>query len=592
MKASPRYFLASLALLVVLVALYAASSARRTQAELRDQAEQKGLALADGVEAASRHAIRSNALIEEMIAQRLLDNARLVDELLRWPAFTPDELPRIAARNRLSRIDLLDLQGRPWTPPPLSPFPRHRMMMGMMGPPGSPPPDQPGQGPPELPSFGSRPPERPMMHFMWGQRWGRPPLAPEGEGPPPPAIQDRKFWEGSVFGVAVGARSFPGVIAVHADADYVLNFRKEIGVEQQIEDIGRQAGVSAVALLGPDLTVVAHTDRARIGSRLDDPALATAAREQRGLSRLVQAGGEEVFEVIRPIRLDGARLGLVAVDFSTEPMQRAWRRDLRAGLVLGASVLLAGALGLAGIFYVQQRYLRERSALEAAMARRERLAGLGDVAAAFAHEVRNPLNAVSIGLQRLRAEFNPEPADEYAQFVDLMQGEVRRLNAIVEEFIALARPLPVKPLPMDAADLVRETAALVEPEARQASVDLRVTAPPALPLTADRDHLKQVLLNLALNAVQAMREAGGTLSIEAAGTRETVTLTVADTGPGIAPEVLPRIFDPYFTTKRGGLGLGLTIARRIAEAHGGVLEADSQPGRGARFRVSLPARAS
>jgi two-component system sensor histidine kinase HydH len=431
-----------------------------------------------------------------------------------------------------------------------------------------------------------------MMHFMWGQRWGRPPLAPEGEGPPPPAIQDRKFWEGSIFGVAVGARSFPGVIAVHADADYVLNFRKEIGVEQQIEDIGRQAGVSAVALLDPDLVVVAHTDRARIGRRLDDSALAAAAREQRGLSRFIPAGGQDVFEVIRPIRLDGARLGLVSVAFSTEPMQRAWHRDLRAGLVLGASVLVAGALGLAGIFYVQQRYLRERSALEAAMARRERLAALGDVAAAFAHEVRNPLNAVSIGLQRLRAEFNPEPVEEYAQFVDLMQGEVRRLNAIVEEFIALARPLPVKPLPMDAADLVRETAALVEPEARQAGVDLRVTAPPSLPLRADHDHLKQVLLNLGLNAVQAMRETGGTLSIEAAGTRETVTLTVADTGPGIAPEALPRIFDPYFTTKRGGLGLGLTIARRIAEAHGGALDADSEPGRGARFRVSLPARPS
>lgn len=226
------------------------------------------------------------------------------------------------------------------------------------------------------------------------------------------------------------------------------------------------------------------------------------------------------------------------------------------------------------------------------MARRERLAGLGDVAAAFAHEVRNPLNAVSIGLQRLRAEFNPEPAGEYAQFVDLMQGEVRRLNTIVEEFIALARPLPVKPLPMDAADLVRETAALVEPEARQAGVELRVAAPPALPLVADRDHLKQVLLNLVLNAVQAMREAGGTLSIEAAGSREAVTLTVADTGPGIPLDALPRIFDPYFTTKSGGLGLGLTIARRIVEAHGGALEADSQPGRGARFRVSLPERPS
>ena len=562
---SSRYFLASIALLIVLVALYAGTSARRTQAELRAQLERQGLALAEAVEAGSRNAIRSNALIEEMIAARLTDNARLIDELLRRP-LDPAELTRIAERNRLRRVDLLDLDGRPWTPPAPP-----RGMMGMMGP-------RAESGAPRF--------DPPMMRYMWGRRWGHAGEAEETREAPG-AIRDRKFWEGSVFGIAVGAASFKGIIAVHADADFILNFRREIGVERQIEELGRQSGVRAVALLGPDLTVLAHSDAARVGRRLAEPALAAALAGRQSTSRFVETGGVKVFEVARPLTLDGARVGLLAIDFSTEAMERAWKDDLRAGVLLGLAVLLVGALGLGLIFYVQQRHLREIRALEASSARRERLAALGDVAAAFAHELRNPLNAVSMGLQRLRAEFTPEPGEAYARFVDLMQGEVRRLNTIVEQFITLARPLPLKPAPLQLDELLRELAALVEPEADQARVAVRLAVGELPPVTADRDHVKQVLLNLMLNAVQAMTSCG-TLTLEAHAVRDAVTITVADTGPGIAPDVLPRVFDPYFTTKPGGLGLGLPIARRIVEAHGGALAVESEPGRGSRFSVTLP----
>jgi two-component system sensor histidine kinase HydH len=573
MKVSPRYLLASIALLIVLVALYAASVARRTQAELMTQMEQKGLALADAMETGSRAAIRSNALMEEMIAQRLLDNAHLVDELLRGP-FDPAELVRIAERNRLSRIELLDLDGRPWAPPPPPDQPLHRRMKDMMK-------GAPHQGgPAEM--------QRWMMRYMWGQRWARPPGAEDGE--PPRAIRDRKFREGSLFGVAIGAQSFAGIIAVHADAQYVLNFRKEAGVERQIEELGRQAGVVSVALLDPDLTVLVHSDPALVGQRRPDPAFAAALADGRSVRRVLDGttGMPPVFEVVRPLTLDGSRLGLLTIGFSTERMERAWQQDVRSGIVLAVTVLVAGALGMALIFYMQQRHLGEVRAVEMEMARRERLAALGDVAAAFAHEVRNPLNAVSMGLQRLRDEFTPEPAADYARFVDVMQGEVQRLNAIVEQFIALARPLPLAPAPMALDDVLRELAALVEGQARMAGMTVRLALPPTMPpIVADRDRLKQVLLNLVVNALQAM-STGGTLTLGAEVGRDHVAVAVTDSGPGIPPETLSRIFDPYFTTKTGGLGLGLTIARRIVEAHRGSLEAESQPGRGTTFRVRLP----
>jgi two-component system sensor histidine kinase HydH len=563
------YFVASIALLIALVAVHAVSAVRRTQAEVSAQMTAKATALADAIEASSANAIRSNALVEEMIAQRLTDNARLIDELLRRP-LPPGEVERVAAANGLRRIDLLDRDGKPWTPPPAGP-----PMPGMLGPPA----------PGDFPAMMSR---HRMGHFMWGRRWGPPP-EPEATASPPSAVRDRRFWDGSVFGVAVGATSFPGIIAVHAGAEFVRDFQREIGVEHQIQTVARQAGVTSVALLAPDLTVLAHSDGAVVGQREADPELAGAVRDGRVVARRVaRADGSEVLEVARPLSLERGRVGLLAIALSTEPLERARRDGVRAAVTLGGAIILAGVAGMALIFYLQQRHLGERRRLEADMVRRERLAALGDVAAAFAHEVRNPLNAVSMGLQRLRAEFTPEPAAEYTRFVDLMQSELRRLNSIVEQFIGLARPLPLKPAPLALDELLADVQALVDAEARRSGVAVRVETAAGLPaITADRDHLRQVVLNLVLNAVQAMRQGGGSVTLGATATRDGAALTVADTGPGIAPDVLPRIFDPYFTTRRDGLGLGLTISRRIVEAHGGALAALSRPGRTV-FRVTLP----
>ena len=573
----PRYFLASLALLLVLVALHTAWAARRTQRELLAQMEEKGLALGEALEASSRAAIRGNALMEEMIAQRLLDNARLIDQLLFSPRFDAADLPRIAAMNRLRRVDLLDRQGAPYPvatlrPPMGRPGDMGAMMRGMM-------PHPPGTGGPE----GEHPP---MPMYMWGRRWG---AGDEDARSVPPAIQDRKFWEGSLFGVAVGARAFSGIIAVHADAGFVLNFRKEIGVDAQLQELARRSGIESVALLDRTLTAVAHSDPARVGRREEDAAIRAALDGARTSTRLVRdERGAQVLEVLHPVVAAGTPSGLLRLLLSTEPMERAWLRDRNAGILLGAAVLALGTMGLALIFYTQHRHLKEVRALEEAMDRRERLATLGDMAATVAHEVRNPLNAISMGLQRLGAEFRQPEDQEYPRLVGLMQGEVTRLNGIVEEFLSLARPLSLSVAPTDPGDLLRNVAGLVDGEAARSKVSVVVSVPDGVPtLQADRERLTQVLLNVALNAIQAMPD-GGTLTFHAAASGGTATVTVSDTGAGIPADILPRIFEPYVTTRARGLGLGLAIARRIVEAHGGRIEAESEPGRGSRFIIRLP----
>ena len=420
---------------------------------------------------------------------------------------------------------------------------------------------------------------------MWGRSWAAP--SPEEEAPP--AIRDRKFWKGTVLGVAVGARSFPGIIAVHADANSVLNFRREIGVQRQMEELGRQPGIESVELLDQDLTVLAHSAPDRVGVREADEGLQSALESGRVLTRMVgRTGGARVYEIVKPLALEGSRTGLLRIGLSTASMDRIWKSDSLTTAVTAAAVLGLGILGMSVIFYTQHRHLRDVKALEAEMERGERLATVGNMAAAVAHEIRNPLNAVSMGIQRLRVEFEPAPREEYLRMVDLVQGEVRRLNRIVEEFLRLARPMPLTREPITVAALLDEVLGLVESEAGGAGIAIVREIPAGLPvLHADRDRIKQVLLNLVLNAIQAM-PSGGTLEIAAAAAGGTLTVTVADTGSGIAPDLLPKVFEPYVTTKTQGLGLGLAIARRIVEAHGGSIEAGSEPGQRTRFRFALP----
>ena len=215
-----------------------------------------------------------------------------------------------------------------------------------------------------------------------------------------------------------------------------------------------------------------------------------------------------------------------------------------------------------------------------------RLAALSRLSAGVAHEVKNPLNAMMIHLELLRQHVDSDAGRAHA---DVIGNEIRRLDDVVQGFLKFSRPEDLKVQPVRLAGLLDEVVPIVRSEADRAGVRLVVDCRPDVPdVNGDPTMLQQAFLNLALNACQAM-PGGGTLRIHAEAARgRRVSIAFTDTGVGIKPEHLERIFDLYFTTKEKGSGIGLSMVYRTVQMHDGEIEVQSTPGVGTTFTIVLP----
>jgi signal transduction histidine kinase len=215
-----------------------------------------------------------------------------------------------------------------------------------------------------------------------------------------------------------------------------------------------------------------------------------------------------------------------------------------------------------------------------------KLSALNRLMAGVAHEVKNPLNAMTIHLELLKRKLGTNTTVD--KHVNVIGSEIRRLDDVLMGFLKFARPDELKLQPVQLAALVSDVVTTVMPEAQRANVNVKVDCPATLAeINADPGMLRQAILNLALNACQAMPD-GGTLRITCRSTQRKVEIDVEDTGVGIAPENLSRIFDLYFTTKEKGSGIGLSMVYRIVQLHDGEVEVQSTPGSGTRFRLVFP----
>ena len=232
---------------------------------------------------------------------------------------------------------------------------------------------------------------------------------------------------------------------------------------------------------------------------------------------------------------------------------------------------------------------------DAEMLQAEHLASMGELAAGVAHEIRNPLAGIAGAIEIITKDFPKDHPDR--EVLEDLRQEVRRIEKVLNDLLAYAKPKPPQFGRADLKDIFARTLHLARQQTGPRKVEFSIQVPPDLPaFRMDSEQLHQVLLNLVLNGVQAIpRE--GKLTVAAKvnsaggpGQANLVEITVSDTGAGIPPESLERIFRPFYTTKRGGTGLGLSLCRRIIRQHGGTLSVESKPGKGSCFIIRLPMR--
>jgi two-component system sensor histidine kinase PilS (NtrC family) len=282
-----------------------------------------------------------------------------------------------------------------------------------------------------------------------------------------------------------------------------------------------------------------------------------------------------------------------AVSEGSEPAPRyEFRLRRRDGQEVPVGIsfwsLRSGAGDVAGLIGVCQD-LSSIKQMEQRMRQADRLAAVGRLSANMAHEIRNPLASISGAVEALARDLPADPTR--SQLVEIVLRESARLNQIVGDFLEYARPAPMAPIEINMAEILDEVLLLIEHRSLPANLKVAREYGDALPTRADPQRLRQAIWNLCLNAVQAMPD-GGELRVGARSLRERgghLQITIADTGQGIADSDLPHIFEPFFSTKPEGSGIGLALVYRVVEEHGGSIEARSRVGEGTTFILTLPA---
>jgi two-component system sensor histidine kinase HydH len=251
-----------------------------------------------------------------------------------------------------------------------------------------------------------------------------------------------------------------------------------------------------------------------------------------------------------------------------------------------ATVLEEGAGDFLG-YVILFRDITEILHLKKEMERSRHLASLGSLAAGVAHEIRNPLSSIKGFATFFKERYQENPEDR--KTAEIMIQEVERLNRVISQLLEFARPMDMNRRWDAIQEIIRHTLKMIESEAGEKGISIHADIPPEPEnIFIDTDRITQVMLNLYLNAIGAM-DNGGTLHVVVSMlNNRMVQIDVSDTGAGIDKENLPRIFDPYFTTKPSGTGLGLAIVYRIIEAHNGEIRVESERGKGTKVSVFLP----
>jgi len=394
--------------------------------------------------------------------------------------------------------------------------------------------------------------------------------------------------------IALSRKDNTGTVVISLDKSGSVYWILKIAGEKGMDKIGEGHGIIYMQIIN---------DRHKLLSSVGQPAPALSQKnfnlkeilsgKIKIASRKIDYHGNKILDLAAPLYLDKKIVGMVRIGLDRSSMDKSLAENKQNIFFFSLFIVVIAVLSMWLLYHDQNRHLAGIVEMERQLEKAERLSSLGQLAAGVAHEIRNPLNAISMATQRLKRDFipsDPQKIDDFQNLSGIIRDEIKRLNGIIEEFLNFSKSRRLDFCKFSVTELLQKIVSLMKEEALSRGITIETTwRQDPVPISMDVNKLQQAFINLIKNAMESITAEKGkiVIAVEKEG-KNYIVVKISDSGCGMTEEEIEKIFNPEYTTKEKGVGLGIPLAFEIIRGHGGDIRVLSRKDKGTTFDVILP----